>query len=226
MNERNPRNRIMARSIFSSALLFLVILIIFVVPLFPRGMHRLINDYLFTFIIIAAALSIDRNRRFIFGFAITSIAVEWLSYLLELTVLRTTSRIVIFLFFIRIVIGLIIQIAKTERVTARVIIDSISGYLLLGLVFSIIIMIVMIAFPEAFTFPKLDPAHAGAGYYLSDYMYYSFVTFTTLGYGDIVPTAPYAKSLAILAVVCGQIYLTVIIAMLVGKFLSQYRKTS
>ncbi len=226
MNERNPRNRLIARSIFSSGLLFFVIAIIFVVPLFPRNMHLMINHYLFTLIIMAAALSIDRNRRFIFGFAITSIVVTWLVYLLKLTVLLTISRIVIFLFFIMIVIGLIIQIAKTERVTARVIIDSISGYLLLGLVFSIIIMIVAVACPEAFTFPEMDPEYGGAGYYLSDYMYYSFVTFTTLGYGDIVPTVPYAKSLAILVAVCGQIYLTVIIAMLVGKFLSQYRKTS
>jgi len=47
-------------------------------------------------------------------------------------------------------------------------------------------------------------------------VYYSFVTLTTLGYGDIVPLSPPAKILAILEAVVGQIYLTVLVARLVG----------
>jgi len=46
--------------------------------------------------------------------------------------------------------------------------------------------------------------------------YYSLVTMTTLGYGDIVPTAPTSRSLATLQAVVGQLYLTVIVARLVG----------
>jgi voltage-gated potassium channel len=44
------------------------------------------------------------------------------------------------------------------------------------------------------------------------------VNYTTLGYGDILPQLPFAKSLAILMSVSGQIYLAVIIAMLAGKY--------
>ena len=47
-------------------------------------------------------------------------------------------------------------------------------------------------------------------------LYYSFVTLTTLGYGDMVPFSPPAKILAILEAVIGQIYLTVLVARLVG----------
>jgi hypothetical protein len=48
------------------------------------------------------------------------------------------------------------------------------------------------------------------------YIYYSFVTLTTLGYGDISPITPEVKTLSILEAVVGQLYLAVILARLVG----------
>jgi voltage-gated potassium channel Kch len=53
-----------------------------------------------------------------------------------------------------------------------------------------------------------------------DLTYYSFVTLTTLGYGDIAPITPLARSLAYLEAIVGQIYLTIIIARLVGLYIS------
>ena len=47
-------------------------------------------------------------------------------------------------------------------------------------------------------------------------IYYSFITLTTLGYGDIVPVSPSARSLATLEALTGQLYLTVLVARLVG----------
>jgi len=52
-------------------------------------------------------------------------------------------------------------------------------------------------------------------------LYFSMVTFTTLGYGDMTPQTSAGMSLATLIAVTGQIYVAVIIAMLVGKFSSQ-----
>jgi hypothetical protein len=52
-------------------------------------------------------------------------------------------------------------------------------------------------------------------------MYFGFVTFATLGYGDLIPVKQYAKSLSILIAVCGQLYVAVIISLLVGNFSSQ-----
>ncbi len=54
-----------------------------------------------------------------------------------------------------------------------------------------------------------------------DYLYFSFVTLTTLGYGDITPVAAATKSIALVIAVTGQFYLTILVAMLVGKYLSQ-----
>ncbi len=47
-------------------------------------------------------------------------------------------------------------------------------------------------------------------------IYYSFVTMTTLGYGDIVPVNPAARMLSVLQALTGQLYLVVLVARLVG----------
>ncbi len=52
-------------------------------------------------------------------------------------------------------------------------------------------------------------------------IYYSFVTLTTLGYGDIVPISPAARVLATGEAVIGQIYLTVLVARFVGMHIAQ-----
>jgi hypothetical protein len=117
-----------------------------------------------------------------------------------------------------IVTALIIQIARTKNVTARVIIEAINGYLLLGLVFTLMVGLVMAYQQEAFNLPGRKLVASQEADPLSDYVYYTFVTFATLGYGDILPKTPAAKSLAILIAVVGQLYVATIIAMLVGKY--------
>jgi len=55
----------------------------------------------------------------------------------------------------------------------------------------------------------------------NDLIYYSFVTLTTVGYGDITPANSLTKSLTILEAIIGQLYLTVLVALLVGKYVSE-----
>ena len=54
--------------------------------------------------------------------------------------------------------------------------------------------------------------------------YFSVTTLTTLGYGDIAPVAELARSLANLEALIGQVYLTVLVARLVGRHLDSVRK--
>lgn len=55
---------------------------------------------------------------------------------------------------------------------------------------------------------------------LNEFTYHSFVTLTTLGYGDVTPAAPIARTLCYLEAVLGQLYLTVLVAALVGKHIA------
>ena len=153
----------------------------------------------------------------ILGIAIIAMITEWIADELHMSLLSGISKGINILFFIIVVVSLITQIARTKNVTVRVIMEAINGYLLLGMVFSLLVSVIMIFQPEAYSFPSREIKDV---IYFSDYLYYGFVTFTTVGYGDIIPKLPYTKSLATLTGVTGQIYVAVIIAMLVGKFAS------
>jgi len=88
-------------------------------------------------------------------------------------------------------------------------------YLLLGILFSQLNMLLFLA--DAESFKGLSAASTQlAG---PDLLYYSFVTMTTLGYGDIVPASPVAKALAYLTAVAGHLYVAILIGALVGQYL-------
>ena len=55
---------------------------------------------------------------------------------------------------------------------------------------------------------------------LPELAYYSFVTLTTLGYGDITPATPYARALSNLEAIFGQFYIAILVAALVGIYIA------
>lgn len=212
------------RSRYSMVLLALVLAFLFIVPALPSGTHRFVYNLLLTVILVFAVLSMDRARKRMSIVAALAFVFSWIAYFLDLPVILSLSQTFLFLYFILIVIGLILQVATTGSVTPRVIVESITGYLLMGIVFSMIMMVVARNAPGAYSFGGVASETSVQGWRMNEYIYYGFVTYTTLGYGDIVPLQPVSRSISVLAGVTGQIYLTVIIAMLVGKFLSHRRK--
>jgi len=95
--------------------------------------------------------------------------------------------------------------------------DSIQGgiaiYFLSGLLWAFFYQMLLLFNSDAILFS--DYVQGG----LSDMIYFSFVTMTTLGYGDITPVSRMAKNLALLEAVWGQTYLAVLVARLVGLHL-------
>ena len=120
------------------------------------------------------------------------------------------------------------DVFSTNEVNADTLCGSVSVYLLLGAFFGMIYSIILVVDPGAFNGidseltldPTLGPNRA--------MLYYSVVTLTTLGYGDITPVSQYTRSLASLEVIVGQLYLTVMVARLVGQHLvnQQARKSA
>jgi len=205
----------------NSVLLLLVIFTIFLIPFFPIEWHRILYSICFTLIFLLSALALTKYRSGIFNIAVLVILIEWLSELLDLSVLNTISLAVNIFFFDLIVVLFILQIASAKTVTARVIMESINGYLMLGLSISILIALISIADPNAFNFPHLTSDADITVSYFSNDTYYGFVTLTTLGYGDMIPLTPAARSFSIFIAITGQMYVAIIIATLVSKYLGQ-----
>jgi hypothetical protein len=102
---------------------------------------------------------------------------------------------------------------------------SLCAYLLLGVLWALVYSTVSAMDPGSFaTGPAssdLDARLRFGDREMIYALYYSLVTMTTLGYGDIVPTSAPARMLAVVQAVTGQIYLAVLVARLVGVHIAQ-----
>jgi len=202
-------------------LLFIVIFTIFIIPFFPIEWHRVLFSICFTLIFLLSAFALSKYRSRIIYFAIAVIVINLFSSLLNLYIFNTVSYLIMVLFFVLMVILLILQIVRAKNITFQVIIASIIGYLMLGLSFSVLIGFVYEIDSSAYSFQHIVERMDTTFFITSNYIYYGFVTLTTLGYGDIIPLTPETKSLAIFISITGQMYIAIVIATLVSKYLKQ-----
>ena len=205
-------------------LLVCLLLIIFFYPSLSKQ-RLLMRDIIFTAIILSGTYSLDfakKTRNILIIPGIVTIFLTWIDHFFAKDILRLVSFLSFFSFNLFITMFMVRHIARSKEVTLTIIINSINGYLLIGILGTLLLAIANIV--QKFFF-HIDTGainfagKAAAGFH--DYLYFSFVTLTTLGYGDITPVSAFAKSLTIVIAITGQLYLTILIAMLVGKYLSR-----
>jgi len=200
-------------------LLICLLISILFFPLLPS--HRVFGRHvIFTAIIIFGTFSLDFKKKrqiiLIFSGAIT-IIFTWLALFFPIDLLRLLSFFSFFCFNVFITVFMVRHVARSKHVNLTIIINSINGFLLVGVLGAVLLAITEVL--QKFGFITGSTA---TGFH--DYLYFSFVTLTTLGYGDVTPVSALAKSITIIIAVTGQLYLTILIALLVGKFLSRTEK--
>ena len=123
------------------------------------------------------------------------------------------------LFYFLAIAILITKISSKTTVSSDTIKGGISIYILLGFFWAVLYMIMLMLDPDALT--NISSTEGTAGF---ECYYFSFTTLTTLGYGDIVPVAKYARVLATLEAVAGPIYLAIFVAQIIGMNIAQKMK--
>jgi hypothetical protein len=108
-------------------------------------------------------------------------------------------------------------IFRSGRIDRERLFASLSLYLLFGLIFAIIFVVVEELLPGSFRYPG-NQSPGSEIRPLVQLIYFSYVTLATLGYGDIVPVSGPAKGLVILEAIIGQMYLVVVVARLVSLY--------
>ncbi|RLD60993.1 MAG: hypothetical protein DRI95_14745 [Bacteroidetes bacterium] len=170
----------------------------------------------FTIIFLSAVVAVKTNNNNLLIIALIISAYIWFDLLFFTHDERFSfTFFIILIYFIYILIKLIIQLIKTENVDSDVIMESINIYLIIGLVGAIVLNVVNHFIPGSI---NTIPAESGK---FHDYLYFSFVTLTTLGYGDISPVLPMAKAVAVFLAIIGQFYIAIVMAFLISKFISQ-----
>lgn len=223
--ESEEKKQMVPSKVTNTILLVLVMLNLFFVPLIPLSLHHNIYSLLFTAIFITGTQLISKNRKGILTLAILAISMTWISDAMNLELIMGISKGINIVLFIFIVLDLVKQVSRAKMVTPKVIMEAINGYLLIGLVFSIVVAMLMSINPGSFSFDRINPQPVTNGYPLSQFIYYTFITMATVGYGDVVPLTPLARSTSILISVTGQLYIAVVIAVLVGKYISQHGRS-
>jgi voltage-gated potassium channel len=108
------------------------------------------------------------------------------------------------------------QVAFGNDISANRLAGAVCVYLLLGVIWALSYSMIELTMPGSFA-GFLASTDRG---WNSEWLYFSFVTMTTLGYGDVLPISATARALAYLQVVFGQFYIAVLVAGLVSGYIS------
>jgi hypothetical protein len=129
-------------------------------------------------------------------------------------IVRLSLYIVFFLF---VLYALFQMIIRSKEVTSDLIVVSIAIYLIIGVIGGSFALLFYFLFPgSAFKLPEtIQEAN------LLDFTYFSFVTMSTLGYGDITPIRQETRALSYFLAIIGQFYIAIIVATLVSKYISR-----
>jgi hypothetical protein len=201
----------------NTLLLLLLCFMIFGTTLLPESWYRHAYSILVNLILICVIFCLDKSHRLFSRITVTVLIIILnIAYFTRTQLMNGISDSLNLLFFIFAVSRLLKQVAGSKLVTTKVIVQSVSGYLLLGLVFTMAVARLDLLHPGAFSFPIDENGSFQGRFY--DQLYFSFITMGTVGYGDLLPKTPFAKSFATLIGVSGQLYVAIIIAMLVGKY--------
>jgi voltage-gated potassium channel len=203
-----------------------VFLCAFVIPVFPYSWGQLPIRIGFTMIFISGVMTMEKRNWRILYLTFAAFVMQWVSHILQWELIADVSKFLNVLFFLIVIFSLIREMATAKVVTPNVIMASISGYLLLGIIFSVFILAIMQRDPGAFNITREGSGVQDPTVFYSKSMYFGFVTLATLGYGDILPLKPYTRSLATLICISGQLYVATIIGILIGKFASGNSSTA
>lgn len=196
-------------------LLFVNVFYVFVAPLLPFNYALATFLVSFTVIIFLSSNLMGQYKRIFFLCGLGVVILEIMTETTDYQFVNFISKLLRNLFLVIIIAQFIRQVANEKNITIKSVLRVLNGYLLLGIVFTSLIALVQYIDANAYTFPYTDDAVVG------NLIYYTFITMTTVGYGDIVPQAPLAKSLTTAIAISGQFYVAVVIALIVGKYASK-----
>lgn len=139
--------------------------------------------------------------------------------LLDYSSLRYTHLLLLLAFFVWTSWVAARQVLFTGSIDGNKIVGAICIYLLLGLIWAMLYLLIAEISPSAFS--GFEQAEWTENFFAA--VYYSFVTLTTLGYGEITPVLPVARFLAFTEAIVGVFYIAILVASLVGVRMSEYQ---
>jgi len=204
------------------SLFLLISLMFFFVsgPLFQLYGRELIFDFAFSALLIAALMEVTNKggltRFFSVPLVAVTIAIVLISHFHPSHVLGIFYHTLASVFLGFVSVGLFRYLGKTGPITSGRLYASVSLYFILSVFWANLYNLVNTVFPGSFLDTSLGAAHIDI--HRETFLYFSIVTLTTLGYGDVVPLTPLARMLAALESATGVLYIAITVARLVAAY--------
>ncbi len=162
---------------------------------------------------------VNQRRWFVVGVVLSliGISITIMDASLDLPELRLVGIAVVLPFYsLTAVLALRYVFSNKRKVDFNILMGAICVYMLMGIIWAIMYSFLNVLIPGSFSGLSVESEEGR----LLEFIYYSFVTLTTLGYGDLLPVSSIARAFAYLEAVIGQIYVAVLVAGLVGIHVS------
>ena len=210
-----------------TVLLVILIVVLAVSPALEADLfHPLLVQLGFSVLLLVAAWACSARRQEFVGIAVIialALVCTWTGYFhptRSAAVTKLAATVVLCLWVLVITAR---RVFASETVTRDTIAGGIAVYLLAGFGFATVFAVVDLIYPGSlrlgpdFTSPGTQAVASG---HVLPYIYYSFVTLLTVGYGDVTPATSETRILAVLEALFGQLYLAILIGRLVGAYVS------
>src|SRR5881296_3160835 len=208
---------------FSAVQLLIALALFFACAPFVEEINGgdLIVSFLLSLVLLFAILAVAGRRRTLIVallLAVPTLAARWANHFRPDLVPAGVFLIGGLLMFIFVVAHLLRFVLRAPSVTTEVLCASVSAYLMLGLIWTLAYWLVDRLTPGgAFSYNTNTGEHSTSGF---TGFYFSFITLSTVGYGDITPVSRFARWLAAMEAMTGLLYVAVLIARLVSLYSS------
>lgn len=163
------------------------------------------------------------HEHFLFNttLGVMALGTNIFAYLTPYTTVDKLSLAINIVFFGYAIVLMYKSVFRASSINTNVILGAICVYLLMGAEWGMIDSLIDLLIPNSYNVATSAMMQERTDTLLFHFIYYSFVTLSTLGYGDIVPVSTPARFISALEAITGQIYLSVLVARLVGMHITQ-----
>lgn len=179
------------------------------------GIRPIADLFLITLIIISLMVIAEHKQRLLHGLFILGV--------IEICLITVSIWIINFpQHFLRLLFGILFFLLMTatcikltlqdKTISMTTLFGSLAAYLFIGLTFAYLYLLIYLLYPQSVS--GLEP------YVETRAIYFSFITLTTVGFGDVVATGPIMQCLSWMEAFCGQAYLAIFISQLIGRYIA------
>lgn len=217
---RSPwrRLKLFARRYRATTLLVSLVLLVLLGPGFAEG--GFIFSVLWTVVLATGIYAVSRKPwtfRLAVVLGIPALAGPWVNWATDSVWAGAAAMAWVALFYAFLLVMVFGRVVRSRVVTVDTVMGGACGYFLIAMAYSTLYRMLLLFDPRAIAHAAAPGGWAGP----ADIGYFSFVTLTTLGYGDMAPVNPHARSLAALEAATGVLYVATLIAWLVSSFRTQ-----